>query len=65
MINQIAPIFSVTARTSSFNKDLVKARHIQARLKDLQSGVDTPKSGILSDPTMIAPYVVPILRWIE
>jgi hypothetical protein len=65
MIKQIAPVPSVTTLMSSFNRDLVRARHIQARLKSLETSDAKPQSGILWDPAGAAPYLVPITRWIE
>ena len=65
MIKQIAPIPSAATPTPSLNKGLVKARHIQTRLKNLEASDAKPLNGILWDPATSAPYLVPITRWIE
>ncbi len=65
MIKQIAPIPSVANPTPNLNGDLVKARHIQARLKSFETSDAKPQNGILWDPAKAAPYLVPIIRWIE
>ena len=65
MIKQIAPISSVVNPTPNLNRDLVKARHIQAHLKSLEISDAKPQIGILWDPAKAAPYLVPITRWIE
>lgn len=65
MIKQIAPILSAANLTPGLNRGLVKARHIQARLKSLEAGDDKPQNGILWDPARSAPYLVQVTRWIE
>jgi len=64
MINQISPIQQKTTSLGGINKDLLQARHIQAKLKQ-QVGDDVlPDRAILWSPTAL-PYLVPIIRWIE
>jgi len=65
MIKQIAPVPSAATPTPSLNKGLVKARHIQDRLKNLEASDAKPKKGILWDPATSAPYLVQVTRWIE
>jgi hypothetical protein len=65
MIHQIAPVPTKTTALPSINKALIKARHIQARVRgDIQAGC-RPESGVISSPLSGAPFLVPILRWIE
>ena len=63
MINQITPIPTKTTSLTGINKDLLKARHIQAHLKQ-ETGDNKPDRVIFWSPTA-HPYLVPILRWIE
>ncbi len=65
MIKQIAPVPSGATPTPSLKKGLIKARHIQAHLKNLEAGDAKPKNGILWDPAKSAPYLVQVTRWIE
>jgi len=58
MIHQIAPISQT--QTLPLNKDLMKVRHIQHRLKANQ-----PDYGFLWSPATAGPYLVPVTRWIE
>ena len=64
MIHQIAPIAQKTTRLPGINRDLLKARHIQAHLKQQASDDAKLQTGILWSPTAL-PYLVPIIRWIE
>ncbi len=64
MINQISPIQQKTTSLSGINKDLLQARHIQAKLKQQVEDDETPDRVILWSPTAL-PYLVPIIRWIE
>jgi hypothetical protein len=65
MIYQIANVKTKTEPLPTINRDLLKARHIQAHVKE--KGVDglAPTEGYLWSPMNTGPYVVPITRWIE
>ena len=60
MINQIAPI--TQALPGTINKDLIKVRRIQHKLKAHEP---TPDYGYLWSPLTAGPVVVPVTRWIE
>jgi hypothetical protein len=63
MINQIAPVHTQTEALPSINKDLLKARHIQAHVKQLTGALPTQVE--LWSPITAGPYLVPVTRWIE
>jgi hypothetical protein len=64
MINQIASIPQKTVPLTAISKDLVRARHIQAHVREL-AAAPKPETGLVSSPQTGMPYLVPILRWIE
>ncbi len=63
MINQIATVLTKTEPLPSINKDLLKARHIQARVKTLTGALPTQVQ--MWSPITAGPYMVPVTRWIE
>jgi hypothetical protein len=63
MINQIAPVSTKTEPLPSINKDLLKARHIQAHVKTLTGALPTQVQ--LWSPITAGPFLVPVTRWIE
>jgi hypothetical protein len=63
MIQQIAPILTTTNSVNGIDRGLLKARHIQAKLRE-QAEDDKPQIGLLWTPTAL-PYLVSITRWIE
>jgi hypothetical protein len=63
MINQIAPVSTKTEALPSINKDLLKARHIQANVKTLTGKLPTQVQ--VWSPITAGPYMVPVTRWIE
>jgi hypothetical protein len=65
MINQIANIKTKTEPLPGINRDLIKARHIQSRVKELSADRLAPTHGYLWSPIHAGPYLVPITRWIE
>jgi hypothetical protein len=70
MINQIAPLQFKTQPLpkGTFNRNLAKARHIQARLHQhipAPPTLEKPDRAIIWSPITAGPYVVPVLRWIE
>ena len=65
MINQIASVKTKTEPLPTFNRDLLKARHIQAHLKERTATQSLPTQGTLWSPLTPGPFLVPITRWIE
>ncbi len=65
MIHQIAPVKTKTEPLPGLNRDLIKARHIQAHVKELAADGLVPTEGYLFSPIHAGPYLVPITRWIE
>lgn len=65
MIYQIAKVKSRTEPLLPINRDLLKARHVQARVKEKAADGLTPTEGYLWSPINTGPYLVPITRWIE
>ena len=63
MINQIANVLTKTETLPSINKDLLKARHIQANVKQLTGALPTQVQ--IWSPITAGPYMVPVTRWIE
>ena len=63
MINQIAPVSTKTEALPSINKDLLKARHIQAHVKTLTGNL--PRQVQMWSPITAGPIMVPVTRWIE
>jgi hypothetical protein len=63
MINQIAPVQTKTEALPLINKDLLKARHIQANVKTLTGTLPTKVQ--MWSPITSGPYMVPVTRWIE
>lgn len=63
MINQIAPVSTQTEALPSINKDLLKARHIQAHVKTLTGTL--PRQVQMWSPIKAGPVLVPVTRWIE
>jgi len=66
MINQIAPVQQKTGTLPVINRDLLKARHIQARLKTTSlSPYSRYKSSYDWTSLTPGPYLVPVSRWTE
>ena len=65
MIYQIANVKTRTEPLPAINRDLLKARHIQARLKKRSTNGTLPDRGYILSPMNAGPYVVPVTRWIE
>jgi len=65
MIRQIAPIPQTTTRPITLNKDLLKIRRIQHKLKERGATSTQPDNGLLWSPLTPGPFLVPITRWIE
>jgi len=65
MIYQISKIKTKTEPLPNINRDLLKARHIQARVKEKATDPSAPQEGYLWSPINAGPYLVPITRWIE
>jgi hypothetical protein len=65
MICQIANVKTKTEPLPSINRDLLKARHIQAHVKEMAADGLAPTEGYLWSPINAGPYLVPITRWIE
>lgn len=69
MINQIAPVSTKTEALPSINKDLLKARHIQANVKTLTGALPRPttlpRQVQMWSPITAGPVLVPVTRWIE
>jgi len=63
MINQIAPVSTKTEALPTINKDLMKARHIQAHVKTLTGAL--PRQVQMWSPITAGPILVPVTRWIE
>jgi len=65
MIYQITPVQTKTEALPTINKDLLKARHIQAQIKERGGEKTLPETGYLWSPFTPGPVLVPITRWIE
>jgi len=65
MIYQITNVKTKTAPLPAINRDLLKARHIQAHVKEMAADGLAPTEGYLLSPMHSGPYLVPITRWIE
>jgi hypothetical protein len=68
MIQQIAPILAADARRAAeLDRGLAQARDIQSRLKNLVLTLPAskPETGKVWHPDFAAPYVVPVMSWIE
>jgi hypothetical protein len=65
MIYQIANVKTKTEPLPTINRDLLKARHIQAHVKEKAADGLAPTEGYLWGPMNTGPYLVPITRWIE
>ena len=65
MIYQIANVKTKTEPLPTLNRDLFKARHIQAHVKEMAADGLAPTEGYLWSPMNAGPYMVPITRWIE
>jgi len=64
MINQIASVQTKTEPLPKINKDLLRARHIQANVKQGLTG-RLPTQVQMWSPITAGPYMVPVTRWIE
>jgi hypothetical protein len=65
MIYQIGNIKTKTEPLPTINRALLKARHIQAHVKEKAADGLAPRIGYILSPMNTGPYVVPITRWIE
>jgi hypothetical protein len=65
MIRQIADIKTRTEPLPTINRDLLKARRVQAHIKEMAADGLAPTEGYLWSPMTAGPYLVPITRWIE
>jgi len=65
MIHQIAHVKTKTETLPAINRDLIKARHIQAHVKELAVDGLAPIEGYLWSPLHAGPHLVRITRWIE
>jgi hypothetical protein len=67
MINQISPVRQKTTALPQINKDLLKVRHIQARLngRDLNPGNPRSRRGLMWSPLTPGPFSIPVTRWTE
>ncbi len=65
MIHQISNVKTKTEPLPIINRDLLKARHIQAHVKELAADGLAPTEGYLWSPMNAGPYLVPITRWVE
>jgi hypothetical protein len=65
MIYQISPVKTQTEALTTVNKDLLRARHIQAQVKERTATQSLPNVGYLFSPATAGPYLVPVTRWIE
>jgi len=65
MIYQISPVITKTEALPTINKDLLKARHIQAQVKERTATQSLPNIGYLFSPATAGPVLVPVTRWIE
>jgi len=65
MINQIANVKTKTEQLPTINRSLIKARHIQAHVKELAADGLAPTDAYLWSPLHSGPFLVPITRWIE
>ncbi len=60
MTHQTAHFRTKTEHLPTINRDLLKARHIQAHIKELAADGLAPSLGI-----HVGPYRAPLTRWIE
>ena len=65
MIHQIANIKTKTEPLPTVNRDLVRARHIQAHVKEMASDGLAPTDAYLWSPINAGPFLVPVTRWVE
>jgi hypothetical protein len=65
MIYQIANVKTQTEPLPRINRDVLKARRIQAHVKEMAADGLAPTEGYLWSPMNTGPYQVPITRWIE
>jgi len=65
MICQIANVKTKTKPLPAINRDLLKARHIQAHVKEMVADGVVPTEGYISSPMNAGPFLVPVTRWIE
>jgi hypothetical protein len=65
MIYQISPVKTQTEPLPTINKDLLKARHIQAQIKERSATQSLPNVGYLFSQANSGPFLVPVTRWIE
>ena len=65
MIHQIAHVKTKTGQLPMINRDLIKARHIQAHVKEMAADGLVPTEGYILSPMHAGPFLVPVTRWIE
>ena len=65
MIYQLTNIKTKTEPLPTNNRDLLKARRIQAHMKEKAGDGLAPTQGYLWSPMTAGPYLVPITRWVE
>lgn len=65
MIHQIAHVKTKTEPLPTINRDLLKARRIQAHVKELAADGLAPTDAHLWGPIHPGPYLVPVTRWVE
>jgi len=65
MIYQITNVKTKTKPLPTISRDFLKARHIQAHVKEMAADGLAPTEGYLWSPMTPGPYLVPITRWIE
>jgi hypothetical protein len=65
MINQVTHVKTKTEPLPMINRDLIKARHIQAHVKELAADGLAPAEAYLWSPIHPGPHRVAITRWIE
>jgi len=65
MIHQIAHVKTKTEPLPTINRDLIKARRIQAHVREMAADGLAPAEGYLFSPIHTGSYVMPVTRWIE
>jgi hypothetical protein len=65
MIYQIANVKTKTRPLPAINRDLLKARHIQAHVKEMAADGLAPTEDCFWSPMNAGPYLVPVSRWVE
>jgi hypothetical protein len=65
MICQISNVKKKTGPLPALNRDLFKARHIQAHVKELAADGLAPIDNYFGSPMNSGPYLVPVTHWIE